>query len=139
MNTAVFPGSFDPFTEGHYAIVQRALRLFDKVVVAVGVNSDKQYMYTADERIAMICRRFGGDARVEAVAYSDMTVDLCRRMGARFIVRGIRDEKDLHYEQTVAAVNQTLAPDIETVILLADTEHRNISSTLERERLKHQQ
>lgn len=137
LSIAVFPGSFDPFTEGHQVIVHRALRLFDKVIVAVGVNSDKEYMFTAEERMAMIHQRFEEEDRVEVVCYSDMTVELCHRMNAQFIVRGIRDEKDLHYEQTVAAVNHTLDPNIETVILLADLEHQNISSTIERERLRH--
>ena len=139
MKKAVFPGSFDPFTSGHEAIVHRALALFDKIYIAVGVNTDKQYMFTPEQRLQRIQAFFPDEPRVEAVAYSDMTVDLCRRMGAQFILRGIRNEKDFAYEQTVAAVNHTLDPSIETVILLADIEHQDISSTLERERLAHPQ
>jgi len=138
MKQAVFPGSFDPFTSGHVAIVQRALGLFDKVYVAVGVNTDKHYMFSAEERLARIRACFPDQPRVEALSYSDMTVDLCHRLGVRFILRGIRNVQDFQYEQTVAAVNRTLDPSIETIILLSDTEHQDISSTLERERLAHQ-
>ncbi|MBR1834399.1 MAG: pantetheine-phosphate adenylyltransferase [Bacteroidales bacterium] len=137
--TALFPGSFDPFTSGHEVIVRRALALFDHIVVAVGVNTDKRYMFSTQQRMQKIRDFFPNDSRVEVVEYSDMTVDLCKRVGARFILRGIRDAKDLEYEQTIAAVNKTLAPDIETVLLLADDEHRDISSTLIREQLAHQQ
>ncbi len=137
--TALFPGSFDPFTSGHEAIVQRALALFDHIVVAVGVNTDKKYMFTSQQRMQKIRDSFPNDRRVEVVEYSDMTVDLCKRVGAHFILRGIRNAKDLEYEQTIAAVNKALAPDIETVLLLADDKHRDISSTLIREQLAHQQ
>jgi len=108
--TALFPGSFDPFTSGHEAIVQRALALFDHIVVAVGVNTDKKYMFTSQQRMQKIRDSFPNDSRVEVVEYSDMTVDLCKRVGAHFILRGIRNAKDLEYEQTIAAVNKALHP-----------------------------
>lgn len=136
---ALFPGSFDPFTAGHEAIVRRAMALFDRIIIAVGMNTDKQYMYSMQERMDIIKRHFQNDSRIETMGYSDMTVDLCKRVGAQFILRGIRDAKDLEYEQTIAAVNKTLSPDIETVLLLADDQHRDISSTLVREQLAHQQ
>lgn len=134
---ALFPGSFDPFTDGHEALVRRALALFDQVVIAVGVNSDKRYMFTVNERVDMIERRFTGDTRIKVVSYSDMTVDCCRRVGAGFILRGVRDTKDFEYEQTVAAVNRNLAPEIDTVLLLSDLEFKDVSSTVEREKLRH--
>lgn len=137
MKVAVFPGSFDPITQGHEAIVRRALKLFDKVIVAAGVNSDKQYMFTTEQRVEKIQAMFAGEERVEACAFENMTVDLCREKGAQFIVRGVRNATDLEYEQMIAAVNQTLAPEIETVILMADLAHKDISSTLEREKLLH--
>lgn len=137
MKKAVFPGSFDPFTLGHEAIVRRALELFDKIYIAIGVNTDKQYMFSPEERRLRIQAFFPDEPRIEVLTYSDMTVDLCHRVGAKFILRGIRNTKDFAYEQTVAAVNHTLDPTIDTVILLSDTEHQDISSTLERERLAH--
>ena len=139
MKIALFPGSFDPITAGHEVIVRRGLSLFDKVVVGVGVNSDKEYMFTPEERVQRIRDLFADEPRVEAVAYGDMTVDLCHRLGAQFILRGVRNAKDLEYEQHIAAVNHQLDPTIETVILLADTAHADISSTIERERIMHAQ
>lgn len=136
--TAIFPGSFDPFTAGHEAIVRRALRLFDTIVVAVGVNTEKTYMFSTEERVKRIQQLFNDTPQVRVVSYSDMTVDLCRREGATIILRGVRNPIDMEYEQTIAAVNRKLAPEIETVILLSDLEHKDISSTIERERLSHQ-
>lgn len=135
---ALFPGSFDPFTTGHEAILRRVLPLFDKVIVAVGVNSDKHYMFSLEERVALIRERLKDCPSVEVTAYQGMTIDLCHRLGAKVIIRGIRTSKDFEYEQTIAAVNRLQDPSIETLLLLADPEHVNISSTLERERLSHQ-
>ena len=138
MRTALFPGSFDPFTAGHEAIVRRALALFDTIYIAVGVNTDKKYMFSIEERLKIIRNFFPDDKRIEPVSYSGMTVDLCHQLNIRFIIRGIRNAADLDYEQTIAAVNQTLDPKIETILLLADNQHRDISSTLIREQLSHQ-
>lgn len=134
---ALFPGSFDPFTQGHEAILRRVLPLFDKVVVAVGVNSEKQYMFSVEERMERIRQAMADSPSVEVTSYSGMTVDLCHRLGAKVIIRGIRTAKDFEYEQTIAAVNRLQDPAIETLLLLADPEHVDISSTLERERLTH--
>ena len=139
MRTALFPGSFDPFTAGHEAIVRRALALFDTIYIAVGVNTDKKYMFSIEERLKIIRNFFPDDKRIEPVSYSGMTVDLCHQLNTRFIIRGIRNAADLDYEQTIAAVNQTLDPQIETILLLADNQHRDISSTLIREQMAHQQ
>lgn len=137
MKKLLFPGSFDPFTEGHHRLVCRALALADRVVVAVGVNSDKHYMFTADERVAAIAQRYSDEPRVEVVQYADMTVDCCRRVGASAILRGVRNVEDMQYEQTVATVNHRLAPDIETLLLIAEPNMIDVSSTVERERLSH--
>lgn len=134
---ALFPGSFDPFTAGHQAIVLRALALFDEIFIAIGVNTDKTYLFTPAQREMTIRQFFPGNHRIHIVQYSDMTVDLCHRLGIQFIVRGIRNAKDLEYEQTIAAVNHTLDPQIETILLMADNEHKDISSTLVREQLTH--
>ena len=138
MRTALFPGSFDPFTAGHEAIVRRALALFDTIYIAVGVNTDKKYMFSIEERLKIIRDFFPDDKRIEPLSYSGMTVDLCHQLNTRFIIRGIRNAADLDYEQTIAAVNQTLDPQIETILLHADSQHRDISSTLIREQLSHQ-
>lgn len=135
--TAIFPGSFDPITPGHEAIVRRGLALFDRIIVAIGMNTDKHYMFSMDQRMQKVRDLFAAESRVEVTGYSDMTVDLCRRLGAQFILRGIRNAQDLEYEQNIAAVNRHLAPDIETVLLLADDAHRDISSTIIREQLAH--
>ena len=134
---ALFPGSFDPFTAGHEAILRRVLPLFDKVVVAVGVNTDKQYMFSVEERLSLIRQKLADCPTVEVTSYSGMTVDLCHQLGAKAIIRGIRTAADFEYEQTIAAVNRLQDPSIETLLILADPEHVNISSTLEREKLSH--
>ncbi|MBR1549144.1 MAG: pantetheine-phosphate adenylyltransferase [Bacteroidales bacterium] len=134
---ALFPGSFDPFTAGHETILRRVLPLFDKVVVAIGVNSEKHYMFSVEQRIEKIRHMLADCPTVDVTSYSGMTVDLCHRLGAKVIIRGIRTAKDFEYEQTVAAVNRLQDPSIETLLVMADPDHINISSTLEREKLTH--
>ncbi len=138
MATALFPGSFDPFTAGHEAIARRVAPLFDRLVIAVGDNSDKRCMFTPDERVEIIRRTMGDLPCVEVLAYSGMTVDLCHQVGAKCIIRGIRTAADFEYEQLIASVNRQQDPSIETLLVMADADHINISSTLERERLLHQ-
>ena len=138
MATALFPGSFDPFTKGHEAIARRILPLFDRLVIAVGVNSDKHCMFSAEERVERIRQAMADCPTVEVTSYDGMTIDLCHKVGAQCIVRGIRTSADFEYEQLSATVNRTQDPDIETLLVMADAEHRDISSTLERERLTHQ-
>ncbi len=137
MATALFPGSFDPFTTGHEAILRRVLPLFEKVVVAVGVNTEKRYMFTVEERLARIRQMLSDCPTVEVTSYDGMTIDHCHAVGAQCIIRGIRTATDLEYEQTIAAVNRLQDPAIETLLVMADPEHVNISSTLEREKLTH--
>ncbi len=138
MATALFPGSFDPFTAGHEAVLRRVLPLFDRVVVAVGVNSEKQCMFTPEERVERIRQMLADCPTVEVTSYSGMTIDLCHKEGAQCIIRGIRTAKDFEYEQLVASVNREQDPSIETMLVMADADHINISSTLERERLTHE-
>lgn len=143
---ALFPGSFDPFTAGHEAVLRRVLPLFDRVVVAVGVNSEKAAsgtngafggMFSPEERVERIRTALADCPTVEVTAYEGMTIDLCHRIGAKAIIRGIRTAKDFEYEQTIAAVNRLQDPSIETLLVMADPDHIDISSTLERERLSH--
>ena len=137
MAKALFPGSFDPFTAGHEAVLRRVLPLFDKVYVAVGVNSEKHCMFSVEKRLQRIRETMADCPNVEVLSYSGMTVDLCHQLGAQAIIRGIRTAKDFDYEQTIASVNRLQDPSIETLLVLADDEHRDISSTLERERIAH--
>ena len=134
---ALFPGSFDPFTKGHEAILRRVLPLFDRIVVAVGVNSEKHCMFSAEERMERIREAMKDCPSVEVTSYSGMTIDLCHQLGAKVIIRGIRTAADFEYEQLIASVNRAQDPTIETLLVMADADHRNISSTLERERLSH--
>lgn len=134
---ALFPGSFDPFTKGHEAVLRRVLPLFDKVVVAVGVNSDKHCMFSTEERMERIREAMKDCPTVEVTSYSGMTIDLCHQVGAKVIIRGIRTAADFEYEQLIASVNRTQDPTIETLLVMADAEHQNISSTLEREKISH--
>ena len=138
MATALFPGSFDPFTAGHEAVARRVAPLFDRLVVAVGVNSEKHYMFSPEERMERIRRMLADLPNVEVTTYSGMTIDLCHQLGAQCIIRGIRTTDDFEYEQLIASVNRSQDPSIETLLVMADAEHQNISSTLERERLTHQ-
>ena len=137
MATALFPGSFDPFTAGHEAVARRVAPLFDRLVVAVGVNSEKHCMFSPEERMERIRHMLADLPNVEVTTYSGMTVDLCHQLGAQCIIRGIRTTDDFAYEQLIATVNRRQDPSIETFLVMADAEHRDISSTLEREKMTH--
>lgn len=131
--TAIFPGSFDPMTTGHLALLERALPLFDRIIVAVGVNTGKQGFLPVDERLERIRRAVAQMPQVEVLTYSCLTTDLCRQTGAQFILRGVRDAADFAYEQKIADINRLVAPDIETVLLLADPATAVVSSSMVRE------
>lgn len=137
MATVLFPGSFDPFTAGHEAIARRIAPLFDRLIVAVGVNSEKNYMFSVQDRVNRIRHILADLPQVEVTSYDGMTVDLCHQLGAHCIVRGIRTAADFEYEQLVASVNRQQDPSIETLLVMADADHINISSTLEREKMLH--
>lgn len=131
--TAIFPGSFDPMTTGHLALLKRALPLFDKIIVAVGVNIDKKGYLPIEERIGRIRRAVADMPQVEVDTYNSLTTDFCRQKGAGYILRGVRDSSDFAYEQKIANINRLIAPDIETVILLAEPQYAAISSSMVRE------
>lgn len=130
---AVFAGSFDPMTKGHLALVERAMPLFDRIVIAVGLNREKQSTFPLEERLERIRRAVSHLPQVEVATYRGLTTDYCHEVGARFLLRGIRCLSDYEYERTVADNNRLLAPDIETVLLFADPEHSVISSSMVRE------
>lgn len=136
LKTAVFPGSFDPFTVGHASIVARALSLFDRVVIGVGVHDVKHPLYPTEQRTEFIRRLYKDESRVEVVSYDDLTIDLARRVDAEFIVRGLRSVKDFEYERDVAAMNKRLGG-VETVLLLTEPQHAAISSSVVRELIKY--
>lgn len=134
MNTAIFPGSFDPFTIGHASIVRRGLTMFDRIVVGVGYNISKRSYYPPEERVEAIRALYADEPRVRAVAYDDLTADFALREGAHFIIRGIRSVKDFEYERDIASVNHRLSG-LETVLLFTEPQYADISSTVVRELL----
>lgn len=134
MSIAVFPGSFDPPTIGHESIVRRALPLFDTIVVAMGVNTSKKSMFTTEQRLGWLKETFKGMPKVKVMPFEGLTVDLCKREGAAFILRGVRNGADHDYERAIALMNRDLAG-IETVFLPAEPGHAHISSTIVRELL----
>jgi len=132
-SVAVFPGSFDPFSSGHFDIVQRALNMFDRLIVAVGVNQDKKGMQTTEERKANIEKIFSAESRVSVEVYEGLTVDFCRRVGATHIVRGVRNAADFELEFTIAQANKAMLPEVDTVLLPASPELAFVSSTVIRD------
>ncbi len=130
---AVFPGSFDPFTRGHESIVRRVLPLFDKVIVAIGVNSHKQYYFSLEKRKEMIAHTFRDLSNVEIDSFSGLTIDYCHNQGAKFIVRGLRTTTDLEFEKAIAQMNKVMADDIETLFILPTPELSAINSTIIRD------
>ena len=135
MKIALFPGSFDPFTRGHEAIVRQALTLFDKVVVAIGENIGKNSLLSTEERIKFIEQLYANDERVEAIAYSTLTGEAARAVGASAIIRGVRNTIDFEYERTLAQTNKRLFPEIETILLLTPADLADVSSSAVRELL----
>jgi pantetheine-phosphate adenylyltransferase len=136
MKRAIFPGSFDPFTIGHYSIVQRGLAIFDEIVIGVGINQTKQTFYSVEKRIDIIRQAFAGEKRVSVFEYNSLTVDFAKKVGASFILRGLRSVGDFEYERTVADANRKLSG-IETVILFTEAEYSYISSTVARDLLSY--
>lgn len=134
--TALFPGTFDPFTRGHYSVVERALNLFDEVIIAIGVNALKKPMFTADERVAMLQQLYADEPRVRVVAYSGLTVDLAQEYGARFMLRGVRSVIDFEYEKSIADVNRDISG-VETVLMFTQPQYAHISSSVVRELLSY--
>lgn len=135
--TALFPGSFDPFTAGHLNILRRALTMFDEVVVAIGVNQDKIGFYDNGARQDIILQATRDLPGVRVIEYDGLTIDVCRRLGIRHIVRGVRNMLDFETERSIADANRRLAPEIETIIIPTAQEFAHISSSAVRDLLKH--
>ncbi|CAN5918751.1 pantetheine-phosphate adenylyltransferase [soil metagenome] len=133
MTTAVFPGSFDPFTRGHESIVRRVLPLFDHVIIAIGINSHKNYYFTLEKRKSWIKEVFADEKKVSVESFGGLTIDFCRKVNAKFIVRGLRTTTDLEFEKAIAQMNKTMADEIETLFILPTPELSAINSTIIRD------
>ena len=132
MKTAIFPGSFNPFTKGHYNIVSRALTIFDKVVIGIGYNPDKPKPEDLQQRIEQIAAIYKDDNRVEVAAYDDLTIDFAKRHDATAIVKGVRNIQDFEYERTQAEYNRIMSDGIETILLFSDPKYSSLSSSIVR-------
>ena len=136
MKRAIFPGSFDPFTRGHFSIVMRALPLFDQLVIAIGQNSDKIPMTPIEQRIKTLEKLFQNEEKISVVQYTGLTMDFCKTQNAQFIVRGLRNAHDFNYEQSIAQNNLQLGS-VETIFLSAEPHLSHLSSTIARDIAKH--
>ena len=132
MKRAVFPGSFDPITLGHYDIIQRGISLFDELVIAIGENAEKSYMFSLEQRMAFIREAFRDEPRISVRSYSGLTVEFCRSVDAGFILRGLRNPADFEFEKAIAHTNRKLS-EIETVFLLTSSGKSYISSSIVRD------
>jgi len=132
MKRAVFPGSFDPITLGHIDVINRALSLFDEIIIAIGVNADKKYMFSLEDRKKQIEDTFANQPKIKVKTYTGLTVDFCKEEQASFILRGLRNSSDFTYEQSIAQTNSSLA-DIESVFIMCSPSLSNISSSIVRD------
>lgn len=130
---AVFPGSFDPITKGHESIIKRALPLFDQIIVAIGVNSQKSYLFPLETREQWLKEIFKDDPKVQVVQYQKLTVDLCKDYNAQFILRGLRNTVDFNYEKNIAQMNKAMECGIETIFYITEPELSSINATIVRE------
>lgn len=130
--TGLFPGSFDPFTKGHEAVVIKSLSLFDEVIIGIGINSRKNYLFDVEKRIKHIESLFKAYPQIKVKTYQKLTVDFCKEISASHIIRGLRDSKDFEYEKSIAHMNQAISG-IETVFFLTSQEHGAINSSIIRE------
>ena len=132
----LFPGTFDPITLGHVDIINRAIPLFDKIIVAVGMNAAKAPMFSPEQRLLWIQEIYKGEQKVEGAAYEGLTIDFCRQMGAKFILRGIRYVSDFEYEKTIADANRAMDASIETIFLTGEPKYTSVASTIVRDILR---
>ncbi len=136
MRICLFPGTFDPVTLGHVDIINRAIPLFDKIVVGIGLNTTKSPMFSAEQRLQWIKEIYKDEDRVEAAAYEGLTINYCKEIGAQFILRGIRYVSDFEYEKTIADANRTMDRSIETVFLTGEPKYTSVASTIVRDIIK---
>ena len=136
MRRAVFPGSFDPITLGHYDIIERGLTLFDEIILAIGVNSEKKYMFSLEDRKKFIEDSFKDEPKIKVMTYKGLTVDFCKEQNANFILRGLRNPADFEFEKAIAHTNRKMS-EIETVFLLTSSGKSYISSSIVRDVIRH--
>ena len=136
MKKAIFPGSFDPFTIGHYSVVKRGLELFDHITIGVGSNCSKKSFFTLEKRLDIIRQVFHDEPRVSVKAYDSLTIDFAKKEEADFILRGVRSANDFEYEKSIADINKRLSS-IETVLLFTEPQHSAVSSTIVRDLLNY--
>lgn len=132
MRRAIFPGSFDPITLGHFDIIKRSIPLFDEIIIAIGVNADKKYMFSIEDRTRFIVDAFKDEPSISVVNYEGLTIDLCKKLKANFILRGLRNPADFEFEKAIAHTNRKLSK-IETVFLLTAADTSYISSSIVRD------
>ena len=132
MNRAVFPGSFDPLTLGHTDIINRAIPLFDEIIIAIGTNAEKKYMFPIEERRKFIVKTFNNSSKIKVDTYQGLTIDYCKTVESNFILRGLRNPADFEFEKAIAQTNRKLS-DIETVFLLTSADSSYISSSIVRD------
>ena len=133
---AVFPGSFSPFTLGHKSIVDRALPLFDKIIIAIGINSEKKEYFSVEERKQWIQKVYKSNSKLEVQFYEGLTVDFCEKVGANYILRGLRDSHDFKYEKNIAHTNTDLNDEVETIFFITPAEISHLSSSIIRDIIK---
>ncbi len=136
-NTALFPGSFDPITKGHESIILRALPLFEKIIIAIGINEQKQSFFPLEKRREWIQMVFASYPEIEVITYEGLTVDLCRKLGVKYILRGLRTSADFEFERSIGQMNKLMFPDVETVFFLTTPEHSALNSYIVRDIIKH--
>ena len=134
---AVFPGSFDPITKGHVNIIQRGLVLFDEIIIGIGANTIKKYYFSLEQREKFISDVFRNEPRIKVMSYAGLTVDFCRKVGAAFLLRGLRTSADYEFERAIAQMNHAMAIDIETICIISEPSLSHISSTIVRDILMH--
>lgn len=134
---AIFPGSFDPVTMGHVSVVKRALDLFDKIIIAIGVNSEKQSMFSLEQRIGWLEKIFENEEKVNVESYEGLTINFCKKVNARFILRGLRTASDFEFERGIGQVNRMLNGNVETVFLLTEPKYTPVSSSIVRDVIRH--
>jgi pantetheine-phosphate adenylyltransferase len=136
MKKAIFPGSFDPITLGHFDIIERGVSLFDELVIAIGINSEKKYMFSLEKRIQFIKDCFKDNPKIKVVSYEGLTAEFCMKNKVDFILRGLRNPADFEFEKAIAHTNRDLAP-VETVFLLTAASTSYISSSIVRDVIRH--